>query len=362
METQDSSRPARSSAVWPFFDTWVGRTTAVIGLIASLGGGITWWVNHHRQHAQREAELRLAEVQAARGDYAASLQTCGDLLKANPLDRAALDDQLNAAMLWTENFSVVVPEGGNATDSAAPALDQIFAILESGLSRAPGTRAADIQAHLGWAHWLNQRIAEREFGSAAEQNFRAALALDPHNVYANAMLAGWMLQTGGSVSDAAQPFALALATGKARPFVRGLQIGGYLSSDGPGARAELMRAASDMRKNGEPLDSDLRRRILDFCCDPAYIGHEQLVEALSAVSADNAWSTYLWLETGGSGASDAADQALRGGFIQATLLEISGKPQPALAQFRQLQQQLAHSPGPLRDAVDAEIGRLARRS
>jgi hypothetical protein len=359
METQDSSRPARSSAVWSFFDTWVGRTTAAIGLIASLGGGITWWVNHHRLQAQREAELRVAEQQSARGDYAASLQTVGDLLKTNPMDRAALDDQVNAAMLWTENFSVSAPEGGNPADSAAPALDQIFAVLESGLARTTGARAADIQAHLGWAHWLNQRIAEREFGSAAEQNLRAALALDPHNVYANAMLAAWMLQTHRSVSDAAQHFTVAVATGKARPFVRELQIGGYLSSDGTAVKVELMRAANDMRKNSEPLDSDSRRRVLNFCCDPSYLPHAQLVEVLSAVSAGDAWATWLWLD---AGASDAADDALSRSFIQAALLEISAKPQPALEQFRQLRQQLARRPGLFRDAVDAEIARLAHGS
>jgi hypothetical protein len=362
MKTQDSSRPARSSAVWSFFDTWVGRTTAAIGLMASLGGGIGWFVNHHRQSVQHDAALRLAEQQSAGGDYAASLQTSGALLKADPLDRAALDDQVNAAMLWTENFSVSVPEGRTPTDAAAPALDQIFSVLDSGLARSKGARAADIEAHLGWAHWLNQRIAAREFGSAAEQNFRGALALDPHNVYANAMLAGWMLQTGGSVSEATQHFALALAAGKARPFIRPLQIGGYLSSGQPGSRAELMRSVNDMRRNAEPLDGEWRRRVLAFCCDPGFLGHAQLVEALSAVSSDDAWSTYLWLDADLPGASDAADDALSRSFIQATLFEISGKPQQSLAEFRGLQQQLAHRPGLLLDSVNAAIARLARRA
>ena len=356
METQNSSRPARSSAVWSFFDTWVGRTTAVIGLIASLGGGVTWWVNHHRQQAQRKAELRLADLQSAGGDYAASLQTSGEVLKADPLDRAALDAQVNAAMLWAENFSVSVPEGGNATEVAAPALDQIFTVLQSGFSRSTGARAADIEAHLGWAHWLNRRIAAREFGSAAEQNLRAALALDPQNVYANAMLAGWMLQTGGNVSEAAQHFAVALASGKARTFVRRMQIGGYLSSAGPGARVELMRAADDMRKNSEALDGDSRARILTSCCYPPFMDHAQVVAALSAVSPDDAWSTFLWLDAD----SNASGDEIRRSFIQATLLEIAGKRQESLTEFRQLQQQLARQPGSLRDAVDAAVARLAK--
>lgn len=362
METQDSSRPARTSAAWPFIQTWIGRTTAIIGLAGSLAGGITWAINHHRHQVQHEAELRLAELEAARGDYAASLQTCADLLKADPLDGAALDDQVNAAMLWTENFSISIPDGSNATNIAAPALDQIFSVLESGLSRSKGERAADIQAHLGWAHWLNQRLASREFGSAAEKDFRAAVAVDPRNVYANAMLAGWMLQTGGNVSEAARHFAVAVSSGKDRPFVRRLQIGGYLSSEASGARAELMRAANDMRRSGEALDDSYRARALVFCCDPVFTSHAQLVEALSALPPDDVWSTYLWMDAVQPAGTDSSDDALRRSFIQASLLEVGEKPQAALAQFRQLQRQLAERPGSLRDAVNAATTRLAHHT
>ena len=362
METQNSSRPARTAAAWPFIQTWIGRTTAVIGLAGSLAGGITWAVNRHRHQVEHEAALRLAELQSAHGDYAASLQTCAGLLKADPLDGAALDDQVNAAMLWTENFSISIPDGGNATNIAAPALDQIFSVLESGLSRSKGARAADIQAHLGWAHWLNQRIAAREFGSAPEQDFRAALALDPRNVYAQAMLGGWMLQTGGNAGDAAQHLAVAVSSGKARPFVRRLQVGGYLSSEGPGARAELVRTANEMRKNGEPLDGASRRRVLADCFDPELSSHTQLSEALSAVPAEDAWKTFLWLDDAPPADAEPGADALRRSFIQASLLEISGKPQPALAQFRQMQQELKQRPGSLLDAVNAAIARLGHHA
>src|ERR1035438_8126362 len=96
-------------------------------------------------------------------------------------------------MLWVENFHITLPEGQNPAEVAGPALDQILMILDAGLTRTKGSETADIRAHIGWAHWLNQHIAEREFGSDAEQNLRAALASDPSNVYANSMFGDWLL-------------------------------------------------------------------------------------------------------------------------------------------------------------------------
>src|SRR6201999_2216636 len=100
----------------------------------------------------------------------------------------------------------IVPEGQNAAGAAGPQLDQLFAILDAALGKRKAAQAADVEAHLGWAHWLNQHIAEREFGPIAEHDLRAALALDPTNVYANAMLGNWMLQNGGNFAEAGAPF------------------------------------------------------------------------------------------------------------------------------------------------------------
>ncbi len=362
MEEQESKAETRSGKTWAFINTWVGRTTAIIGLIASLAGGVTWWAAHYRRHAELQSQLDLGRTQVAHGDYPGAFQTYGAILKADPLDRSALDGQLNAAMLWDENFSVSVPEGQSAEDLAAPSLDQILTTLEAGLVRTRGERAADVQAHLGWAHWLNQHIAARESGSAAEQNFRAALASDPKNVYANAMLGNWMLQNGGDIAEASSHLDTAVSTGKARPFVRELQIGGYLSDDVRGARAGLIKAANDMRRNGEPLDSDSRRRILDFCCGVVIPSHAELVESLSAVPPADSWQTYIWLDEARAGDADTETPALERSFIQANLLEISGQAQQSLAQYRSLQGQLAQRPGSLKDAVDASVARLSHRA
>jgi tetratricopeptide (TPR) repeat protein len=350
-----------SDKFWNFLMSWTGRFTAIVGLGATIAGGVTWIITHDREHRERTGQLALAQTQAAQGDYQASLETYAAILKSDPLDRAALEGQLNAAMLWAENFSVSVPEGESAAGPASRELDEMMPILESGLTRSKGTRAADVQAHLGWAHWLNEGIAERESGSAAEENLRAALATDPANVYANAMLGDWMLQNGGDFSVAVQHFEAAAATGKARPFVRQFQIASLAGSyDQKGARAELMKVANAMRRGGEPLNADDKRRVFNVCCD-IYASHAELVESLSAVPPQDAWLTYLWLEDPASmDASEDWLRALTHQYIQANLLEISGQTGPALAQYRAIQQKLHARPGTvLENAVDGAVRRLS---
>ena len=53
-------------------------------------------------------------------------------------------------MRWVENFSVVEPEGSNTVGLGGPQLDQIFSILDAGLVRTNGTRAADVEENSPW--------------------------------------------------------------------------------------------------------------------------------------------------------------------------------------------------------------------
>lgn len=362
MPNESATPETRSDRAWTFLMSWSGRITAIAGLCATAAGGATWMIAHHRQQQERTSQMTLAKMQATQGDYRTSVETYAAILRSDPLDRTALDGQLDTAMAWAENFSVIVPEGQSATEESGPALNEMMSILESGLTRSKGTRAADVQAHLGWAHWLNQHIAEREFGSASEQNFRAALATDPGNAYANAMLGNWMLQNGGNFSESIQHLDRAVDTGRVLPFVRRLQLGGLIGYDHAGARRELVKAANSMRAHGETLEPSDRRRVFGFCCDIAVNDQDELVESLSAVPVQDAWLTYLWLDEPGSEDSSNPLQAAMHDYVQANLLEISGQRAQALQQFRTLQQKLRSSPsGALKDDVAAAVTRMTHQ-
>ena len=100
-----------SKKTWKVVIAWVGGITALIGLFASLAGGVTWLINHHRHNVEYKARMALAQSEASQDQYAEALKTYGENLKDDPLDRPALDAELDTAMLWVENFSVDVPEG-----------------------------------------------------------------------------------------------------------------------------------------------------------------------------------------------------------------------------------------------------------
>jgi hypothetical protein len=262
-------------------------------------------------------------------------------------------------MLWVENFQVLGGEGVDPAKLAAGKLDEIMPVLDAGLAQSKGTRQADVQAHLGWAHWLNWHIAEREYGSAAENNLRAALALDSSNVYANAMLGNWMLQNHKSFAEAVGHLNTAVAAGKARPLVRAMQVGGLLHDNVPGARAELVKAVNDMRKNNEPLDEDRKERVVGFCYSPYSTSFDELKDALGAVPEDEGWKTYQWLDGSLDNGvlNDAQDEAHA--YIHANLLEAVGKRADALSEFRVLQTRLAKEPGTMKDRVDDAVKRLS---
>lgn len=87
-----------------------------------------------------------------------------------------------------------MPEGKDEGDLSGAALDEVLPALNAGLTRVKEkARIADVEAHLGWAHFLNAKMAQRERDSVAVDDWRSALSTDPLNVYAHAMLGSWML-------------------------------------------------------------------------------------------------------------------------------------------------------------------------
>lgn len=290
------------------------------------------------RRAEINALLATARVQADRTEYESAFHTCRNLLKIDPSNPGALDLQADMAMRWLQNFSVVVNEGSKAEDIAGPRLAEILLVLDAALARTKlqGQRAADVLAHLGWAHWLNQHLAYKEFGTAAERDLRHALKIDPSNVFAHAMLGNWIIQTNGDVSEAVRHFDLAIQTNKERSLVRRLQLGAMTYNSHPELRSALIRVADEMRRNGESLSDRDRRRILT-AYSPTVNTVEELNQSLAAVPPKNAWETYLWLD---DGQNQGNERQTRREFIHASILEIGGQRADALAAFEKLRQDL----------------------
>ena len=117
-----------------------------------------------------------------------------------------------------------------------------------------------------------------------------------------------------------------------------------------------MKVANEMRNQGEPLDAGYRHRVANWLFGLSGPDHGELAEALTAVSSDDAWKTYVWLA--GESGDNSETEDLHRMFIHANLLELSGNRDEALSEYRGLRQKLLHQPGPLQDAVEAAIQRL----
>jgi hypothetical protein len=167
--------------------------------------------------------------------------------------------------------------------------------------------------------------------------YREALALDPANPYANAMWGHWMLWRSrrSGLDTARQLFGAALATPRARDFVRTLQLAALMDrarpQDGVEYAVELIGALDDARKHGEEIEPRIRSRVYSY----AYWGHfradaETLLRALPP--ADHL-ATYRWLF---DDPEYAPPKGFSGQYFLARLEEAAGAKADALETYRWL--------------------------
>jgi tetratricopeptide (TPR) repeat protein len=334
---------------------WSGAAAlGTVMLLLAANAGIGPWRASHERSARVTELVKTAALQSSHAEYESAFASYQEALNLDSSNRAALNGRVEAAMLWLQHFRVLVGEGQKAEDLAGPVLARLKTVLEAELARTNSrdSRAADILAHLGWAHWLNEKIAFKEFGGA-EPLFNQALAIDAANVFANAMMGNWLLQTHGDSAAAMRHFHTALATGKERPLVRSLQLGGLVYNNDPGMHAELAKALNDMRKNNEPLEPRMQSRarsIYDVSLSQGNEFHEVLV----AVPPDENWQTYLWLSPG-------APADVRQDFVHASLAEFSGNRAAAVSEFKALLPKL-RSEGMSSRMIDYAAAAIARLS
>ena len=284
------------------------------------------------------AERQRAQAQVDHGDYATGMKAFSGLLEKHPRNKALRSARVDAAMLWLRNYRLAGAEGKDVAGAANAELSPLIAILEAESAGVDGAPAATLAAHLGWAHFIRFRIAEADTPESAEPYFRQALRLNGHDVYANAMLANWLLQTKpDAVAEAMGYFHTAVETGEEREFVRQFELGGLMSSrEQPAAQQELVKLSNEMRKSGEPIDGGRKHRLLGLY-SVALASRAELTNLLSAVPPNESWATYIWLDDSVD-RSDPEWQQLKHTFVLANIDELAGREREALALCRRLAQ------------------------
>ena len=349
------ARVARMAS--PGLKKWV-----VIGAIASLlVVAAIAYVGVQQAAARSEAAARTAMQKQLTTDAARALELCqggsyqeafAELTKIGAMPDAPSQARVareDCAMAWLRKGRVTV---GHTT------FEQLVAPLKPVLAQAlvagaSGPRAGDLHAHLGWADALI-RLDGKTVSVDPESSFRRSVEVDPRNVYGHAMWANWMLRRGSSQqSEALKHFEIALAERRDVAFVRNLQLGMMITSEG--LAAEALRVLNEMRKRGETLDPQHKPRVWSYLYARAYREPEgrRLTEA---VPPTEALDTFRWLFSRND--LDASQQPLWR-YVEGLLLARSGHSEEARPDLEALRRELqaSRSEGPLFDAVVALLAR-----
>jgi tetratricopeptide (TPR) repeat protein len=242
---------------------WVAQASAVLALGFAILQ-LVRTVGDARDRRRQVEELVKTEATARRsGDYERAWTDLDEALKVaesgglvakltGQLSKEAQDlrvAQENLAMAWLDNIRV----GANQTFSSV--VDRLTPVMTRGAAMAGGARKADLMAHIGYGASLEARDG-RSAGDPA-QSYRDAIAIDPANPYAHAYLGHDLLGHGVPLDEGKAEFQKALASGRAKDYVRVLQLAA-MKNRGSEGDAEYIAAINDMRKNGELVDESMR--------------------------------------------------------------------------------------------------------
>jgi tetratricopeptide (TPR) repeat protein len=344
---QDAKENKRSGMILK----WIAAATAVLSLFLALNQatGVLQKLRIHRKEF-REA-IEAGDRQQQRADYPAAFESFKHAVELDPIDREAQHREAQAAMLWLEN---VHAREVSFTDIA----NRLLPVLDKSLSQTEGSATADLLAHIGWANFLRYRDGSRE-GISIEETYQKALSIDSGNVYAHAMWGHWILWQHGNLQQAKEHFSAALASGRARPYVRRLQVSALHDASGPETVSELLRVADEMRKKGESLEPAQRNMLFEDIFVYNLGHHDEFINELSALKDEDVEATYDWLNS----EQDGERRRLMRSFVVASLGEIAGHRDEALSRYRSLKQQLPRDEwGVLVSEVDKAIQRLSART
>ena len=334
---------------------WVGGTTAVLSLVFGLRQ-LTVLISDARDRQRQVTELiAMGKLQQEARDYGAAWKSLGKAAELRSNDSKVRAAQEDLAMGWLDNI-----RGDQGPTPFSAIVEMLVPVISRGVIAAGGSRKADLFAHLGWADFLRWRDGQRSLEPA--ERYRQALAVDSQNVYAHAMLAHWMLWTGGDLEGANRHLASALGSGRERPYVRRLQLAALANRSDGASDLEILRVANAMRKGDEPMDPDGRDRIWQtyyarFVSSPAEASIEQL---FAAVPPAEQVATYRWVfEKSGY----VESKGFLYEYLLARLQDSAGEDAEALAGYRSVRSKVpADVLGRIRGDVDSAILRLSRRS
>ena len=340
---------------------WFGGAATILSLLIGMNSlyGI-----YRGQLETREAVRELAAA-ADRlrddGDYARAWKLYDQAAALDPASRRVRRGQEELARRWVPRVRL-----GNE-ETFTDIVDRTIPVLLRGLGRSRGEEAADFQALIGMAHYLDRQERPVENADIPEI-YRKALAIDPDNLLANTFLGHWLISQESDIDAALPHFETAVGTATTeRPLVRRYQWAAYSNLErrtrsgealNVALKRERLRMMHDMIRNGEPLvnsrsDVNWMPRAAVTAYGPRYLveDFEQMWSALPPESHRELIEALL-PEFGPD--SGLAHQAR---LVLARVDEELGNREAALRRYRELDAEIPTNSS-LRQPLDEALERL----
>jgi len=358
-----------SKGTGPTLSRPVVATIAIVALLAVILLGWRWQrstaeaeataraaeqVEAARQARQQEVDdlVRVADAQRERGQLPDALGTLERAVSLDADTSRAKTLEEDVAMQWLRGLAV---ESGQKFGDA---MKTPLAVLDRAAPFASGSRQGDLLAHLGWATYLRWRDGERSLDPPAI--YRKALAADPANPYANAMLGHWTVSYDDRPNDLEQArrlFRMAIDSGRATDVVRGLQLAALRNVGSVNNRLETIRVIDEMRRREEnlrPRDVSDAWSIYYFALSDS--GALTSAALLAVLPPSEHLLTLRWAFD--DYARTEQSRLLQMRYYTARLRAEAGNITAAREALQVLRTDLDSSPGSLRDAVDRALKAL----
>jgi tetratricopeptide (TPR) repeat protein len=255
----------------PFADTplkWIGVVTVLLSVLLLLNQASKVFAEiRDRQRAVGELQA-VADQQQRAGDFQQAWATLeraeAATAQGSYLARLASSPEAERQVIRTtrEDLAMAWLEGASAPGDArfSDAVDPLLPTVTRGADAAAGRRRADLLAHVGWAYFLKSRDGGAD-GSDPEPFYRQAVDADPSNPYAHAHWGHWLAWKRRPIDEATAHFDAALASGRARPYVRSLELAALQLAGTGASQSAYLAAVADMVKNQEPVEPRVRNAV-----------------------------------------------------------------------------------------------------
>jgi hypothetical protein len=342
------------------FKKWLGLVAAVLSLGSAAYGLLHAQADKQQRDHTASDKLESGRLQEKAGDYAQawdSLQQAAKVAAADGVVSRLIGglskrqeevhtEQQNLAMKWLQNAVASDDQG------LAEIGNNAIKLLSADVSTTTGARKADILAHLGYAYYLKSRNDEAVGDPAAF--YKQAVAVDPQNPYANAYWGHLLMFNHGSVEEAKQHFAAALASGREHELVRHYEISAFANNRADESEAAWWQVINEMHKAGETLDKEVMHEMRSKYYFAAGNDNDRKDLFAALPPGDHVELARVLLQPGNSGDDNAAPTKV----ILAEALEAAGKKDEALAAWQDVKAAVQGQNSSYEDRINAAVKRL----